>query len=64
MTIREDVADVLTDFAAVLTEEIAVEIGASLDFEDTVMKRISPILSRLRNAESLSPLDAYRGNKK
>ena len=59
MSLRADVADVLMDFAAVLTEEIGVEMGASLDFEVTVMARISPIISRLRKGEDMSPGAAY-----
>jgi len=59
-SIEDRVADVLTDFAAVLTEEMAAALGLSWEVEAKIMERISPILNRFRKGSSLAPGEAYK----
>ena len=65
--LREDVAAVLMDFAAVLTEEIAASVAfrkqhahVGWKWEAAVMERISPLISRLREGKSLEPSEAHK----
>jgi len=59
-SLENRIADVLTDFAAVLTEEMAAALGLSWEVEARIMERISPILNRFRDGKSLAPSEAYK----
>jgi len=59
-SIENRIVDVLTDFAAVLTEEMAAALGLSWEVEARCMERISPILNRFREGKSLAPGEAYK----
>ena len=58
--VEDRVADVLADFAVVLMEELAKELGLGWEVEMNVIERISPILDKFRKGESLDPSNAYR----
>lgn len=67
--LREDVADVLQDFVAVLTEATSDKISLPPDtqcweWEAYVMRRLSPLIARLRKGKSLEPWEAYRRDRK
>ena len=56
---RNQVADVLQDFAAVLTEEVAQKIGADFEWEADVMKRVNGLIRAFREGDT-SPENAYK----
>ena len=56
---RGQVADVLQDFAAVLTEEVAQKIGADIEWEADVMKRVNDLIRAFREGDT-SPENAYK----
>lgn len=59
-SLEDRIADVLADFAVVLMEELAKELGLGWEVEMKVMERISPLLGMFRRGESLDPSAAYK----
>ena len=56
---RNQVADVLQDFAAVLTEEVAQKIKADIDWEAGVMNRVNGLIRAFREGDT-SVENAYK----
>jgi len=58
--LRQDVAAILQDFAAVLTEELCVALEVSVEKEALIMNRMGPLIDRFREGEDLSPREAWK----
>jgi len=60
LQLRQDVADVLEDFATVLTEELCVVLEVPVEKEADVMNRMGSLINRFRKGEDLSPAEAWK----
>lgn len=58
--LRQDVADVLRDFASVLSEELCVALEVPIEKEAAVMNRIGPLINRFRKGKDLTPREAWK----